>query len=759
MKKIVYLLAVCLCLNSLVGLAACGEQYEENPATEGISEEEAARLAQEAEIKAAEEEAARLAQEEAEKKAAEEEAARLAQEEAERKAAEEEAARLAQEQQTVEQQIEPQQPAEQQPGEPQPAEQQPEGQQSEEQQPEGQQPAEQQPEEQQPEGQQPEGQQPEGQQPEAQDAAGQEGAEVNPPEEQQGTEQPSGEQQPAEQQPEEQQPEGAAPEDVEAWFERDGARTGGTLADVLMQAAEGEKLYLRAQKPVRVEQAPLKLLSTVEIVPDGEVFTGAQYEVRASMDDPQAVEQPALIVLKELEARNPDERAALYFWVANVEPQPEVTSEPEITPEPVDPVEAQLTVSAEDYKEAEWSASAPVFTLSGIPEGKPWSYAAIIYDERIIPLSEAVYIPEEEGVYTLRFAMLDEIGDIIGVSGVYTLWLDWTAPENLEILVDEEQDYTMYVSGSDSVSGVTAVSLNGGEKWHKLKNDDVYTYVGKREKTFAVGAIMIRDAAGNISASESEYTVTKYEPEEEDEKGGGVGGGGGSGEKKKVPSHASGEGIEGVKYDALTLELPEEPMTQLSVGGELMPLTLALESAEEPEAPVGEPQTFTASLERWNPLHEEDQPDTLVLTAELDANLGDQFTYEWHFNGEVYRMLANSGVKYVALEIGDNVCAFPTDGFTGGTKYTELKMLGVSTRRFDYTLAMKVNLNPGYVSAMSDSDYSQECDLSIRTEVENMAYELSSSTKSIMYFYNVFLGPKDMMKHPFGAYEQPLETA
>ena len=34
-----------------------------------------------------------------------------------------------------------------------------------------------------------------------------------------------------------------------------------------------------------------------------------------------------------------------------------------------------------------------------------------------------------------------------------------------------------------------------------------------------------------------------------------------------------------------------------------------------------------------------------------------------------------------------------------------------------------------------------------------------SSTKSIMYFYNVFLGPKDMMKHPFGAYEQPLETA
>ena len=106
----------------------------------------------------------------------------------------------------------------------------------------------------------------------------------------------------------------------------------------------------------------------------------------------------------------------------------------------------------------------------------------------------------------------------------------------------------------------------------------------------------------------------------------------------------------------------------------------------------------------------------------------------------------------MALKVGDDIAAFPTEGFTGGTKYTELKMLGVSTRKFDYRLTMKVNLNPGYVSAMSDSDYSQECDLSIRTEVENMAYELSSSTNSIMYFYDVYLGPEDMLKQPFGAY-------
>ena len=102
--------------------------------------------------------------------------------------------------------------------------------------------------------------------------------------------------------------------------------------------------------------------------------------------------------------------------------------------------------------------------------------------------------------------------------------------------------------------------------------------------------------------------------------------------------------------------------------------------------------------------------------------------------------------------LGDDIAAFPTEGFTGGTKYTELKMLGVSTRRFDYSLDMKVNLNPGYVSTLSDCDFSQACDLSIRTEVENMAYELSSSTRSVMYFYDVYLGPADMLNQPFGAY-------
>ena len=137
----------------------------------------------------------------------------------------------------------------------------------------------------------------------------------------------------------------------------------------------------------------------------------------------------------------------------------------------------------------------------------------------------------------------------------------------------------------------------------------------------------------------------------------------------------------------------------------------------------------------------------------LDANLGDEFTYDWRFNGEVYRMLANSGIRYVALKVGDDMAAFPTEGFTGGTRYTELKMQGVSTRKFEYTLSMRVDLDPGHISTMSDSDFSRSCDLSIRASVEDTDYELSNSPNSIMYFYDVYLGPEDMMDQPFGEYQ------
>ena len=549
------------------------------------------------------------------------------------------------------------------------------------------------------------------------------------------------------------------PEDAEAWFRQGDALISGALAEIVNNLAGGETLYIRSSAVLSLPGAPLKLLSSVTLKPDGSVFDDT-HTLHISKDDPQTVRQPQLIEASAL--GDLGDTADLYIWVAKDEEEP---SQPEDPEEPEEPA-IGVTVS-DDYREAAWSRVSPTFTLSGIPEGADWSYAAIIYNRKFVPISGNVYKPDEQGQYTLSFTILDKLlGDIMpnsetnkmAASEVFTLWLDWTEPEEVTITVDGEKDYTLHIRAVDRLSGVEAVSVNGGKLWQKLSNNELFTYTGKEEEEFEEGAIQIRDVAGNIFKSTESYTITESDDDDDDDDDGGDdgdggdgGGGGGDGASTPKLSHASGDGEEGSEYDALLLELPDEPMEQLTVGGEPMQLTLSLEEAEAPGAPVGDKSRFTASLRSWDSA-DDSSPDTLLLEAEPDANLGDRFTYDWQFNGEVYRLLANSGIKYLALKVGDDVAAFPTEGFTGGTKYTELKMLGVSTKKFDYTLAMKFNLDPGHFSTMSDSDFSQECDLSIRTEVENMNYELSSSSNSIMYFYNVFLGPEDMLNRPFGEY-------
>ena len=542
------------------------------------------------------------------------------------------------------------------------------------------------------------------------------------------------------------------PKEAEAWFKRGTELLWGSLEEVVAQLTGGETVYIQTEKLMLIKEAPTQLLSTVTFIPDGDVFKGS-YSVRISTDNPALVGQPALIQPANLPELG--EVADLYIWVKLDEESPEEGEEQGEEGE-----EPTLVVTVTGFEPSGWSRTQPQFTLSGIPEGKEWSYAAIIYDERIVPIASNVYAPDEEGIFTLRFAMLNDLGDIMAASEQYTLQLDWTAPE-VSIEVDEETSYTLNIYATDKASGLDAVSVDKGKTWEPI-DEDGYTVTEEEEKTFKAGTIRVRDVAGNVFKSEEEYTVEEVEGEEGEEEGeegeeggeegGGGGGGGGNGSGTPALPHSRGDGEEGADYDALILDLPEGPMAQLTVGGEPMPLTLELASAQEPDAPVGATQSFTGRLCHWKDASDDDTPNTLLLEAEIADGLGDAFTYEWHFNGEVYRMLANSGIKYVALKVDDTVAAFPTEGFTGGTRYTELKMQGVSTRKFDYILAMKLNLDPSHVSAMTDSDYSQECDLSILTKVEETNYELSNSPQSMMYFYNVFLGPEDMMDQPFGEY-------
>ncbi len=554
---------------------------------------------------------------------------------------------------------------------------------------------------------------------------------------------------------------GETPEDnAEARFET----ASGTLEELLEQISGKGTIYLRVGRKdcICIKAAPLKKLSDLKFEADREIFKDGEVAY-ISTEAPDRTTARTLVDVADYSDKAPEETAELYFWADKKdlykEEEPAGT-EPEATPAP------QISVAAENCTPGQWSAESPTFTLSGIPEGATYTYAAIVYDERIIPLSGNTYVPEAEGQYNVRFAMLDGIGDIVSASDTYAVWLDFTEPEDIVVEYDEETDYTFHITASDGISGVAGISLDGGATWTELGNDETFDYTAAQETTLSVGAVQVKDAAGNIWRSTSEIVLEAVKKEENGGYGGYGGyGGGDGGEKKAAPSHASGDGEETPEYETVELELPEEPMTRLTVGGAPMELTLVLDAAEADDAPVGEDQPFTAQLRSWCPapadedahenvLNKSDAPrqDTLLLTAVPGQELGDEYTYTWHFNGEVYRLLANSGIKYVALQVGDDIAAFPTEGFIGGTRYTELKMLGVSTRKFDYTLTMRVNRREGFVSAMSDSDFSQACDLSIRAEVENMAYELSSSTNSIMYFYDVYLGPEDMLTQPFGAY-------
>ena len=540
------------------------------------------------------------------------------------------------------------------------------------------------------------------------------------------------------------------PMEAEAWFKRGIDLKWGTLQEIVGLLTGGETVYIQTGNLLMIREAPLQLLSTVVMTPDTDVFKGGNYRVCISTDNPAIVGEPVLI--QPIQMPTMGEKADLYVWVRQEEPTTPGSGDQEEEEKPA------IIVTATGLAETGWSQTQPQFTLSGIPEGKEWSYAVIIYDERIVPITSNSYTPDQEGVYTLRFAMLDELGDIVSASERYSLQLDWTPPE-VSIEADEETSYTLNISATDNVSGVDKISIDGGKTWNAME-DGSYTITEKEEKTFDAGTIQVTDVAGNLFKTSEEYTTEEAEGGEDEggeegEDAGGGGGGGGGGDSSNTPKlpHSSGDGDEGIEYDALNLDIPDEPMEQLTVGGERLELTLLLASAQKPDAPVGQNQPFTAWLRHWDDASEGDALNTLVLEAELDNNIGDVFSYEWHFNGEVYRMLANSGIKYVALKVSDAVVAFPTEGFVGGTRYTELKMQGVSTRKFDYTFTMRLNLDPSHVSAMNESDFSQDCDLSIHVEVEGKNYELSNSPQSMMYFYNVFVGPEDMMDQPFGEYD------
>jgi hypothetical protein len=311
---------------------------------------------------------------------------------------------------------------------------------------------------------------------------------------------------------------------------------------------------------------------------------------------------------------------------------------------------------------------------------------------------------------------------------------------------------------------VCALSLDGGETWTDFADGEEHVIRVSEKLVIPAGMIQVKDNAGNITASDQDCVLDKL-PDW---------GGGGYVTPRK--DHASDGEQTTTEYNALKLEIGEEPMKELVIGREKLALALTLESAEGFETPRDYEPEFTARLLRWyrepeldaegNPIPDEDDtPDTLELTVVPEEKLKDVFAYRWDVNASAFKLLGNSDIRYLVLRVGDEIVSLPTEGFTGGTRYVELKMAGVANKKFDYAIRMLFDLTPLPEGQEEEEfvpdedgvyvDVSRVCDIEIETTVEEETWRLSPLRVGEMYYYDVYVGPSEMLEKPYGAYMTP----
>ena len=573
-------------------------------------------------------------------------------------------------------------------------------------------------------------------------------------------------------------PEPEEPEDWKPWGQAwaelaDGTHTAGSLTEVLawlenaLDEDENATVYIRVSDEITAENVAQRLFERVSFEAGGDVFdvdnhdyvvlvdsddvqtleldgeeeedirfsirvqvqrkdaqnvkpekpteteTPAETEVPAETETPAETEVPA-------ETETPGEPEITPAPTESVQPTPT----PEVTPEPTRTPGVTLEVTAEDYTPGVWTNITPTFTLSGIPEGsEEYVYGVFICNEKLILLSNGnnTYTPTDEGWISVRFAVLDKLGDVQALSDQYDMLLDFTPPDGPYLSGDDECKTVCYVTADDWLSGLNGISYDGGETWDEYTDpEQEMSFLGDVGDTVEAGEICVRDNAGNISYNAESFTFGKKKR---------TGTGTGTGTK---PIRHVKETMDYSKanYNALELSVSDAPQTELSIGGTAINLSLRSE---------GQTEAFTAELATWQTTAAETQtaPNALVLTAASEAQ-----TNVWHFGGEAYKLLYNSGVEYLVFASGDYIAVIPTAGFTGGTQYGKLKAGGVSTRKFEYTLIQDEAL--------------RETTLSV--QVEGETYLLEENTESPMYRYDVLVGTKDMMQNPYESYKPSKEA-
>ena len=522
----------------------------------------------------------------------------------------------------------------------------------------------------------------------------------------------------------------------EAWaILEDGTKLDGRLQDILNELSGKERedeeaeVFIRTRDMLVVSGIDEEIFDRVTLSPDEEVFDPEKaYYVEWQIQDaaPLGAEDertlPSIVVYVTREGADKPN-------IGDATPAP--TEAPTETPAPTEaptqiptetpaPTGMTLEVTADGYEPGIWTNNPPVFTLSGIPEGSnEYVYGVFVCNERLILLAKDTdfYVPTEEGLTSVRFAILDMMGDVVALSDQYDLMLDLSAPDGPYLSGVDYCDTVCYIEAYDSLSGLSDISYDEGETWEPyIEYEDGLSIVGEKGDTIEAGTIWVRDIAGNISVNAEEFTFGKRKR---------TGGTGGTGTKpikhvKETMDYSK------ANYNALELKFSDEPQTQLVAGETTLNLSLS-EGAGDAAKP------FTAKLAAWQTDEKaQDKPNALVLTAQAGEE-----NSTWRFSGDVYKLLNNSGVDYLVFSTGEYMTALPTAGFTGGTQYGKLKASGVSTRKFEYTLCQDEAL--------------RETTLSV--QVEGETYLLEEDTAQPMYRYDVLVGTTDLMKNPYESYK------
>lgn len=533
------------------------------------------------------------------------------------------------------------------------------------------------------------------------------------------------------------------PDDHDAYIlDDEGNRLGGPVEELLALETDTAKVIYISTDEMLTAATDARAFTGVEFEPDPEMFDKNAYTAVISLDSIPADAVPDDVNVFD---------AAAYCSGAEEDEELPVTVYIRVLEIPIDPPEEEdiaIHVSSEGLRPGVWSNGDVSFGLSGIPDGRSdLTYAVIFYDEKIEELDTDLFVYGDEGITALRFAIMDDYGDMLSVTSLYTLYLDKTAPA-LTAYVSAEKSYTLCIAASDELSDTLDVSFDGGETWTHIE-ENVYqdVLVGKKTVVYPAGSIMIRDAAGNTAENDNDIVCEEIKKQSYYW---------GSGTKQEHSKNETGNDGKAV-YSGAELFCAEEGIDVFEIDdrsitftvdglGEMdeTPLMHCAFAAWQPEEADADGVFGIDSLHTGE-LTEAD--DTLILTAVMTANEGeDAYTYKWTIDGYAMKKLANSGIKYIAFSDGSGMIAVPADGFTAGPDYTALKIIGTSSKKFIYTITMTSGEH------VPDEDNITEDRLTgITVNVEDSEYTLLPAGEG-MYAEDTYTAPLDALDYPYRAY-------